>query len=132
LALRGLNGQIDSHLAGVIEKCLALDPVKRFQSAGELAAALRECGRPEYRARRWLLRHPRRLAATLAGVILAVSAVFAVAAAVRRPAHERHRQQGIQALEASRYEQAVDFLSRALVEENSFRGHMARARAYQR
>jgi serine/threonine protein kinase len=131
-SMRRLNPQIDKHLAGVIEKCLALDAANRFPSAAELAEALRHCRRPEHRARRWLLRHPRRALLTLAGILMPLIALFAVIAAVRAPARERYLQEGIRALQTGRYEQATDSLSRALAEEESFQGYMARARSYQR
>jgi serine/threonine protein kinase len=130
--LRAVNPLIDKHLAGLMEKCLAPNPRQRFQTGAELAAALRQCQNPEHRLRRWLLRHPRRALVTAAAVVAITAAVFALAAAVRLPARERHLNQGIHALEAGQYEQAVDLLGRSLAEENSFRGHMARARAYQK
>ena len=51
---------------------------------------------------------------------------------VRLPSKERYLQQGIHALQAGRYDEATHALSRALGEESSFTGHMARARAYQK
>jgi tetratricopeptide (TPR) repeat protein len=131
-SLRRLNRRIDKHLAGVIEKCLAADPGQRFQTAAELAEALRDCRRPEHRARRWLLAHPRRAVRIVAGLLIPVVAVLALAAVVRVPSHERNLQQGIAALQASRYDQAVELLGRSLTEKDSFTGHMARARAYQK
>jgi len=130
-SLRRLNPLIDKRLAGVIEKCLAPDPRDRFQSAAELSAALRECLEPEYRVRRWLRgRRPRTFA--LAGLVVAAAALLALAASIVLPSNGRQLDQGIRALQAGNYERAVDLLTQAVAQENSFRGHMARARAYQK
>ena len=84
---RRLNGNIPRDLETVCLKCLEKDPGKRYPSAGELGADLRrwQDGRPVLARRagraerlaRWCRRNP-----TVAGLSVAVAAVFLVGAAV--------------------------------------------------
>jgi serine/threonine protein kinase len=130
-SIRRLNPLIDKHLAGVIEKCLAVKPETRFQSAAELGGGLRQCLEPEYQARRWLLcRRRRTLVAT--GVSVLFGLLLAAAAVLWLPRDARHLDRGILALQGGKYERAVDFLTQAVGHDNSFSAHMARARAYQK
>ena len=76
-ATAGPLARVPRELAAVIRRCLEPDPVRRYQTAGELAAALsgawhllaarRALPQPS-RAGRWVLAHPA-LALALAGVV---------------------------------------------------------------
>src|SRR5260370_3959507 len=66
LPLRAKNPAVDAPLARVVEQCLATDPGQRFQTADELARALRKCGSPNQRLLPRARQHPRTPAAVVA------------------------------------------------------------------
>jgi eukaryotic-like serine/threonine-protein kinase len=127
--LRQKNPLVDGQLSRIVEKCLAADPAKRFQSAGDLARALRKCGS---RGQRWLRRvrrHPRTVAAVGAAVLGAAVILFAFLA-LRDPFSVRQYQQGIKAYQDGNYAKAVEYLDRSLAEEETVHSYLARGRAH--
>jgi tetratricopeptide (TPR) repeat protein len=127
--LRDANPQVDKKVARVVDRCLAYDPRERFQSAAELARALRQCLSWPQRWRRRLARHPYAvLGAGLAAAVLAAAA--AVFLALREPYPERQLKQGMRALEQGQYAESIDHLSRSLAEAESPQAYLARGRAY--
>jgi len=128
-SLRQANCQVDGFLADVVEKCLAKDPGRRFASAAELADSLERCLSPARRLRRWLIRHPGApwIGTALFLFVMAISTFLFV---MRRPYAERQLEDGIHALQAGRYADAVAFLDRSLAGHESVLGRMARGRAY--
>jgi len=126
--LRDANPQVDKKVARVVDRCLAYEPRARYQSAAELATALRGCLSRTQRWRRRLARHPRAvLAAGLAGVVLAAGA--AVFFALRDPYPQRQFKEGVRAFEHGQYAEAIDHLSRSLAEAESPQAYLARGRA---
>lgn len=121
---------VDGKLAGIVEKCLAIDARDRFQTAAELAAALR---RRQAVAQSWprrLARKPKTLLAVATLVLLLTSAI-AAAFAFRQPYAERQYLEGVEALQAGDHSRAIGFLSRAIDDDDSIKARLARARAHQ-
>jgi serine/threonine protein kinase/Flp pilus assembly protein TadD len=88
---------LDHHVAGLLDRCLAFDPGRR-PSGAEVLAELRAYFRPLRRFRRWALQ--RRLLLLIGcGVALAISAA---GLATRSTPHDA----GLAALRAGRYEEA--------------------------
>jgi serine/threonine protein kinase/Tfp pilus assembly protein PilF len=129
--LRDANPLVDKKVARVVDRCLAYEPGARFQSAAELARALRLCISRPQRWRRRLARHPYAvLGAGLAGVVLA--AAVAVFLAVREPYSQREFKNAMRAFEQGQYAEAIDHLSQSLDEAESPQAYLARGRAYMR
>jgi serine/threonine protein kinase len=126
--LRDANPQVDKKVARVVDRCLAYEPRDRFESAAELARALRGCLSRPQRWRRRLARHPYAVVGSgLAGVVLA--AAVAVFLAVREPYSQRELRAGMRAFEQEQYSEAIDRLSRSLDEAESPQAYLARGRA---
>jgi len=89
--LAKVNPAVPFGLEKIVDRCLAKDPAKRFQSAGELADELttlqeeieQGLGPERFLGIRRLVRRPRALAAIAAVVIMAVAAVFFTYEAMR-------------------------------------------------
>jgi tetratricopeptide (TPR) repeat protein len=128
-SLRASNPQVDAELAGVVERCLALDPAARWQSAGELAEQLsRQLGRIP-RTRRWLRSH-RKLA--YSGVLLTAVLASGIAgyAASLDPYWLRQYQAARTAYAAGDYAAAIERLNLALeVQPNDAEMLVLRARS---
>lgn len=119
------NPEVPRRLSRIVARCLASHPRERFSSAGELAGVLREC----LQARRRLTRT--RVLVGMAAAVLVGASVLTAVFAFRQPYPERQFQQGMQAFQAGQYFQAVGFFNRALDEEDSVKGRLARSRAHQ-
>ena len=109
-------------LAAILDRCLAVDPAKRFATAWELAEELgrwqsgrllrcRRPGRVE-RISRWACRHPAVTILSTAMLIMAVAAVTVVAAFV--VANNRERQRAERAADAARVSLAGALLRQAV------------------
>lgn len=78
----------DRNVVAILHKCLAVDPQQRYQTAGDLAGALRSAVNVRRRARRWALLHPwTTLLTTIALVLALVAGSYFVI--TRPPLHER-------------------------------------------
>ncbi len=113
--LRQANPQVDRPLARLIERCLAFDPARRPQSAGELAAALRRSLSRPRRGWRWAARHRRVLASVLI-LALGVGAGAGYLATRPDPQLRLHWEAGLAAYDRQQYGEAVahfDWLLRA-------------------
>jgi serine/threonine protein kinase/Tfp pilus assembly protein PilF len=127
--LRSANAQVDKKVARVVDRCLAYEPRDRFQSAAELARALRGCLSRPQRWRRRLARHPYAVVGVgLAALVLATAAV--VFLAVREPYNQRQFKEGMRAFEQEQYSEAIDHLSLSLDAAESPQVYLARGRAY--
>ena len=80
--IRALNADIDRGVAKLIQRCLAFDRRERFQTAGELADALRQQLRWRRRALRWVTSHPKvswAIGLTAATLVTVALTLFATA-----------------------------------------------------
>lgn len=126
--LQKRNPGVDATLARTVERCLAADPQKRFQTAGELAQALRKSCSPGQRLLRRVRRHPRTIAA-VATALLGFAAVLLAVLALREPYPTRQYKEGVAAYQEGNYVKAVEHLDKALTQEQSVKAYLARGRA---
>jgi serine/threonine protein kinase/Flp pilus assembly protein TadD len=126
--LRDANPQVDRKVARVVDRCLAYDPRERFQSAAELARALRRCLSRPQRWRRRAARHP--YAVLVAGLVAVVLIAVATLFALREPYTQRQLKEGVRAFQQGQYQEAIDHLSRSLAAADSAEAYLARGRAY--
>ena len=125
--LRDVDPKVDKKVARVVDRCLSYEPGERFQSAAELARALRSCLSRPQRWRRRLARHPYAvLGAGIAGVILVAAA--ALFFALREPYPQHQLKEGMRAFEQGQYAEAIEYLSRSLAEAHSPQAYLARGR----
>lgn len=120
-----LNPAVDKKLSRIVVRCLALEPRDRFASAGDFAAALRECLATKSRR----LPRPRILVAAAAAVLIVATSLTAVLA-FRQPYSQRQYNEGVEALRSGEYSRAVGFFNRALEEDDAPKVRLARARAH--
>jgi tetratricopeptide (TPR) repeat protein len=107
------HGRSERPLARLIESCLAFDPEQRPQTAGHLAAQLRQELSPPRRARRWV-RTNRRPMAAIGCAILAIVLAAAAALAMRPPYSVRQFHQGLDYAQRGDYTTAEACFSDAL------------------
>ncbi len=130
--IRHLNPRVDKALAETIERCLAIDPRQRPQTASELVAAFRKHFSPFHSARRWAALHVVFLAAaTILGAAGASLGVYFLIPS--EPYSIRRLHQGLDRSKWGQYEQAIQCLNQAIdADPSSVEARFARARAFQR
>lgn len=127
-----LHPALDSSFAAILEKCLAFDPVKRPERAREVGAAFRRRASVPASVGRWIRRHPR-LSVAACVLMLVLGSASAAAVALAPPAHERHYQAALAAVEHQQLEEALDRLDRAVHADPNFApAYFARGRIYQK
>jgi serine/threonine protein kinase len=103
--LRELCPEVDPSVARAIERCLAVDPTERPQSAADLVRELRRQLTLARRLQGWFARRPRRTLATGCGsLLLAATALYALA--TTPPYREREYHYGLEAYRVGSYEEA--------------------------
>lgn len=131
-SLRTCNALIDASLARVIERCLAIDPAARWQTAGELAEQLgRQLNRVS-RVRRWLRSHRRPV---YVGVLVTAALAGTVAgySYSRDPYWVRQLHAAQASFETRDYADAIERLSTALKDHpNDSRMLILRGRSYEK
>jgi Flp pilus assembly protein TadD len=106
-------GAVGGRILRILDRCLSFDPRERFQSAAELAEALRnELSRPR-RLQRWIATH-RLPAAAAATLILAAAVGLTAFLAARDPYSVRQLHQGQAAFQQGDYDDALQHLNRSL------------------
>src|SRR5205085_2837933 len=128
--LPSLNAQVDPLVGRIVARCLKVDPDERWQTAAELASALRKSLSFVGGLRRLRARHPLAarsfLALTLSFATLGTSAM-----GVREPLSVREIRKGQDALRRNRYDEAVKCFSQALeADSQALQGYLGRARAH--
>lgn len=130
LSLRRSNRGVTAELEEVVFDCLRTEPNERIQTATELAARLRAYFRPTARVKRWLWRHPRRVA-TAAGLASLALAAWGTYLALRPPYHERMLAAGLDHHKKAEYELALEDLNEAVrYNPESAEPLVARAKTY--
>ncbi len=129
--LREKNRQVDSRLAQTIEKCLALDPDCRPQSAAALGASLRNHLAPIRRSRRWVGHHRKPVLGILL-TLLALALCWGVFLAFRPPYNVRQLRRGLEYYDLGKYELAIESFDKAIraAPEDSGDTIIARGRTY--
>lgn len=108
-----LNKQVDAQLAAVVQRCLEVEPARRFASMSELEAALKRHFQIRRRVRRWVQLYPARACTALASVVVLLAAI-GVYAATLPPYPERMHQAGLVALKQGNDRQAIRYLDKAI------------------
>jgi serine/threonine protein kinase len=111
--LRSANGQLDRALARLLESCLAYNPLRRPQSAAELAAGLKRSLSRTAQLRRWARMHPV-LAAGICGLAVAGTSLASHVVATREPYAFREQNRGLTAYQQGDYPTAIEHFNRAL------------------
>jgi serine/threonine protein kinase len=128
--LRNRSTQVDSRLAGVVEKCLRFDPAERYSSAAELAQALARCLTFGQRTHRWVRRHS--VGVLLAAVCLLTMAVSGGYALASRDSQSmRLLEQGRSASRNGDFLHAIDCLVKAAADDPDLaEAHLELGRVY--
>jgi tetratricopeptide (TPR) repeat protein len=129
---RQVNPNLDAAFSRLIQRCLALDPQDRPQSAAEIASALHRELTPVPRACRWIGRHPRKVMA-LALLVAALGLVGFALVAMRPSYSECQIETGLRLHKQGKYGEAVHHFNDALrADPNNNAALFARARSHQR
>ncbi len=120
---------VNKRLASIVERCLASDPSRRYQSAAALAADLRDELSVIGRGGRWLQAR-RLLVSAMAAVTVTLGVGLGAHFASRAPYPLREFQQGIACLSSHEYQASIEHLTRSLEADSSQpEALFARARA---
>jgi tetratricopeptide (TPR) repeat protein len=126
-ATRG-QPRVERDLARIVERCLTYDPAERFQSAAELAEALRKRSARRARASRIRIGF---LAATAIALALAVAGISV--AAIRTGERAGRLAEGKAAYHSGDYDRALRAFTRAIeADPNDGAAYFARGRVFQR
>ncbi len=126
-----LNPGIEKSLGQLIQRCLAWNPYDRPESAAAIAAALRRELRPAARARRFLGRHPKSVAAAVC-LLVVLAAIAAGFAAVRPPLAKRQFDAGVELHQQGQFDQAIEQFSAVLkADPQNTEALLARGRVFQ-
>jgi len=110
--VRTHNRFVDSRLAGLLQRCLAVDPAGRPSSAELLAKELRACLRPHRRLTRLARRRPLATGvATLFAMVMA--SLVAIALATRPPYVQRQFRDGVKAYREQAWSTAMGHFTQA-------------------
>lgn len=121
---------IHPRIRRVVERCLAIDPDKRYPSVAAVAKDLKRELSPLAKAGRWVNRH-RSAACAMAGIVMVVGCGVAAGLSARDPYPVRQSRAGRIALEAREYDQAIEYLSSSLQAlPDQFETRVLRAKAY--
>jgi serine/threonine protein kinase/Tfp pilus assembly protein PilF len=130
-SLQKANPSVDTALARIIERCLAVKAADRPPSAADLARDLRKALSPLGCAGRWLRTHPRSAAMSAACVIVAVLG-SAYGYSIQDPYSVKQYRLGLQAYGQGEYQQAVEYFDNAAkADPHSPWIFFARGRAFQ-
>lgn len=130
--IRELNPAVDSTLACAVEACLARDMEERPASAAQLVQWLQKGFAPVRRLGRWIVRHPKTVAAA-SFLLFGLSAAGAFHVATQDPAHVREFKQAGEAYGQGHYQQAIFHLDQVLkLDKDSAEARWLRGRAYQK
>jgi len=110
--LERLNRHVDTDVARLIDRCLALDASERPSDAATLVRELRSRQARPARLRRWLARQ-RWAVATVGGLLLLCASLFAWQLATRPPYGERIYRKALENIEAGEYDDALTMLATA-------------------
>ena len=125
------NRLIDKRLARLVNRCLALDPEDRPETADRLAAALRRERTPRRRVQRWIRNH-RRAVSIASAVFLSLTLAAASFLVLRPPYAVRQLRQGIAYSEKGEYKLAIGCFTNAIGDApECVDAAVARGRAYQ-
>jgi tetratricopeptide (TPR) repeat protein len=128
---RRLNPDVDAAFSRLIQRCLAVDPQDRPQSAAEVASALRGALAPLPRTKRLLARNPRKTLA-VAIFLLAIGLGSIAFALARAPHSERQFDAGLRLYREGQYGQAVQHFNEVLQDDpHNHEARFVRARAHQ-
>jgi serine/threonine protein kinase len=134
--LRHIEPDVEAPLARVIERCLALEPADRLQTAAELAAALRGFLSPWQRLRRQARSRWRTsLAACLTFVVLGAGGAWhlAIQSARGDSANDRAMSAGLDSFRHGEYDSALHSFTHVIQADPACaHAYFARARVYQR
>ncbi len=129
---RGRNAGVSRRLEEIVVRCLEIDPEKRFQAAAELAKQLRRYFNPLRRMKRWVRRHPWRVA-TVASLATVVLVAWCTYLALRPPYAVRQLNEGLAYYEQAEYPRALDCLNEAVrYDPSSTDALVARGKTYLR
>ncbi len=104
---------VSNRLSAIIERCLALDPHDRYESAEALAADLQRELSVVRQARRWVRSH-RRLAVGVLGAAIIVGASIAAGLASRDPYPLREFKSGVACLESGELKESAEHFTHSI------------------
>jgi Flp pilus assembly protein TadD len=116
-------------LQRIVQRCMALDPADRYQSADELLADLRHELSLLQRTRRWIRKRRRTVLAAAAATFVLATAM-ATGLATRDPFPVRELNKGLRALRENDFQGAEIHLTRSIEQQPTREAYVARGEAY--